>query len=650
MTKKHSNILVIDVGGTHVKLFCTGQPEAVKVPSGPEMTARKMVALVKKAVAKWKYTAISIGYPGQVVHHQPVAEPHNLASGWVGFDFEKAVECPVRVINDAAMQALGSYEGGRMLFLGLGTGLGSAMIVDGALEPMELAHLPYKRGRTYEDYVGERGLERLGKKKWRKAVTDVVLKLKTAMGAAYVVLGGGNARLVEKLPENVRLGANVNAFQGGVRLWQGATALISASVQQPAPQLSASAPDDAVVEPAVTEHKDEKHGKKHKGKKAKKAHHAEKLAKASKNNSATDGDAQVDDEKGAKKKKAAKAGKAAKPATAANGKADKKGKALASSDTHKKIMEMVNHVDDEDFDDDEFAADSNEEEIATNGLAQPGNGAAKTKAARKSKPAHGSPINKKGDAAGKGGRPVKPEISIVPDLAALHWAAAAEFIAAVKHAVDSKGQFDVVLSGGSTPKGLFALLADNPKIPWRQVRFFWGDERHVAPEHADSNFRMANEALLSKINAQPSQIFRIPAENPDAAQAAAGYEQQLRECFQLSGDALPRFDLVMLGMGSEGHVASLFPGTKALDENERLVVSNWVGKLFTDRITLTARVLNNAAMVMQLVSGSDKALALKGVLEGPTEPAQLPAQLIRPVDGRLLWLIEKSAGALLQSA
>jgi 6-phosphogluconolactonase len=245
---------------------------------------------------------------------------------------------------------------------------------------------------------------------------------------------------------------------------------------------------------------------------------------------------------------------------------------------------------------------------------------------------------------------VTPEISIVPDLAALYWAASAEFIAAVKHAIDTKGRFDVVLSGGSTPKGLFALLAANPKIPWGQVRFFWGDERHVPPDHADSNFRMANESLLSKIGAQPSQIFRIPAENPDAAQAASEYERQLRECFEISGDELPRFDLVMLGMGSEGHVASLFPGTKALDEKERLVVSNWVGKLYTDRITLTARVLNNAALVMQLVSGADKALPLKAVLEGPTEPAQLPAQLICPVDGRLLWLIEKSAGALLKSA
>jgi polyphosphate glucokinase len=222
MTTKHSNILVIDVGGTHVKLLCTGQSEAIKIPSGPKMTPAKMVADVRKAAAKWKFTAVSIGYPGQVIHQAPVAEPFNLAAGWVGFDFEKAFGVPVKVINDAAMQALGSYQGGRMLFLGLGTGLGSAMIVEGNLEPMELAHLPYKHGRTYEDYVGERGLERLGKKKWRKAVLDVVEKLKAAMCAEYVVLGGGNVKLMEKLPDYVKLGDNSNAFQGGFRLWHGA--------------------------------------------------------------------------------------------------------------------------------------------------------------------------------------------------------------------------------------------------------------------------------------------------------------------------------------------------------------------------------------------------------------------------------------------
>ncbi|HLK63614.1 MAG TPA: ROK family protein [Bryobacteraceae bacterium] len=220
MAKNDLSILVIDVGGSHLKLMCSGQPEVVKIPSGPKLTAKQMVADVKEAAAKWTYTAVSIGYPGPVLHDQPVAEPHNLGSGWVGFDFDKAFGCTVRVINDAAMQALGSYEGGRMLFLGLGTGLGSALIVDGLMQPMELAHLPYKKGHTYEDYVGERGLERLGKKKWRKAVIDVVDRLKLALEADYVVLGGGNARLLEELPKGVRLGDNANAFQGGFRLWQ----------------------------------------------------------------------------------------------------------------------------------------------------------------------------------------------------------------------------------------------------------------------------------------------------------------------------------------------------------------------------------------------------------------------------------------------
>ncbi|HTS26023.1 MAG TPA: ROK family protein [Bryobacteraceae bacterium] len=225
MSKEHSDILVVDVGGTHVKILATGQTGPIKIDSGPKMTARQMVADVKKAASKWKYTAVSIGYPGPVVHNQPVVEPHNLGSGWVGFDFRTAFGCPVKVSNDAAMQALGSYEGGRMLFLGLGTGLGSAMIVDGLLEPMELAHLPYKKGLTYEDYVGERGLERLGKKRWRKAVGDVVEALMAALQAEYVVLGGGNARLLHELPKGARLGDNANAFLGGFRMWRGASAV-----------------------------------------------------------------------------------------------------------------------------------------------------------------------------------------------------------------------------------------------------------------------------------------------------------------------------------------------------------------------------------------------------------------------------------------
>ena len=216
------NVLVIDVGGSHIKLLASGQKTPVKIASGPEMTARRMAAEVRKAAVGWKYEAVSIGYPGPVLHNQPVLQPHNLAPRWAGFDFKKASGRPLKMVNDAAMQALGSYDGGRMLFLGLGTGLGTAFIVDGTLEPMELAHLPYKKGRTYEDYVGLRGLKRLGKKKWRRCVLTVVEQLKTALEAEYVVLGGGNAKLIKKLPPGVRMGNNANAFEGGFRLWQGA--------------------------------------------------------------------------------------------------------------------------------------------------------------------------------------------------------------------------------------------------------------------------------------------------------------------------------------------------------------------------------------------------------------------------------------------
>jgi polyphosphate glucokinase len=213
-------VLVVDIGGTHVKVLATGQKVPVKIPSGPEMTPRRMVALVKKATASWKYSAVSIGYPGAVLHGKPVSDPHNLGPGWVGFDFRNAFGHPVKLMNDAAMQAIGSYNRGRMLFLGLGTGLGSALIVDGVIEPMELAHLPYKKGRTYEDYIGLRGLERLGKKKWRRYVADVVDRLKTALEADDVVIGGGNAKLLKKLPAGARLVSNTNAFSGGFRIWQ----------------------------------------------------------------------------------------------------------------------------------------------------------------------------------------------------------------------------------------------------------------------------------------------------------------------------------------------------------------------------------------------------------------------------------------------
>jgi polyphosphate glucokinase len=218
--EKSPKILVIDVGGTHVKLLATDRKDPVKIPSGPTMTATKMVSVVKQSVKGWKFDCISLGYPGPIINGHPLREPHNLGGGWMRFDFSKAFGCPVKIINDAAMQALGSYEGGRMLFLGLGTGLGSAMIVNGVLEPMELAHLIYKKGKTYEDYLGLRGLERMGKKKWRHYVTEITEALKTAVEADYVVLGGGNCKKLKNLPTGARLGNNENAFLGGFRMWQ----------------------------------------------------------------------------------------------------------------------------------------------------------------------------------------------------------------------------------------------------------------------------------------------------------------------------------------------------------------------------------------------------------------------------------------------
>jgi polyphosphate glucokinase len=213
------NVLVVDVGGTHVKILATGQKRSREFSSGPNLTAKQMVAGVKKLTRGWKYDAVSIGYPGTVIRNRPLAEPHNLGRGWMGCDFNKAFKRPVKVVNDAAMQALGSYKGGKMLFLGLGTGLGSAMIVDGIVEPMELGHLPYKK-RTFEDYVGVRGYERLGKKKWRKEVADVVPCLVAALEPEDVVLGGGNVKQLKKLPPGCRAGDNANAFSGGFRLWQ----------------------------------------------------------------------------------------------------------------------------------------------------------------------------------------------------------------------------------------------------------------------------------------------------------------------------------------------------------------------------------------------------------------------------------------------
>ena len=212
-------ILVIDIGGTNVKMLASGQREPRKFPSGPTMTPREMAAGVKQAVQGWTYDAVSIGYPGPVRDGRPASEPHNLGKGWVAFNYRAAFGLPVKIINDAAMQALGSYEGGRMLFLGLGTGLGSTLIADGVVQPMELGHLPYKKG-TFEDYVGIRGLQKRGKKKWRSAVEDAVARLVAALQPDSVVLGGGNVKKLKALPPLCRAGVNANAFRGGFRLWE----------------------------------------------------------------------------------------------------------------------------------------------------------------------------------------------------------------------------------------------------------------------------------------------------------------------------------------------------------------------------------------------------------------------------------------------
>ncbi len=213
------NVLAVDVGGTHVKALATGQAEPRKFVSGPRLTAQEMTTRLNELVRDWDYAVVAMGYPGPVLHDRPVAEPHNLGPGWVGFDYASAFGRPVRIINDAAMQALGSYRGGTLLFLGLGTGVGTTLIKDGVVAPMELGHLPYRKG-TYEDYVGERGLQRLGKRKWRKCVDDVVSRLVAALRPDDVVIGGGNARLLKELPAGCRAGDNANAFKGGFLLWQ----------------------------------------------------------------------------------------------------------------------------------------------------------------------------------------------------------------------------------------------------------------------------------------------------------------------------------------------------------------------------------------------------------------------------------------------
>ncbi len=248
--------------------------------------------------------------------------------------------------------------------------------------------------------------------------------------------------------------------------------------------------------------------------------------------------------------------------------------------------------------------------------------------------------------------PAEREVRILPDAAAITRRAAELFVQAAQEAVATSDSFTVALSGGSTPKSLYSLLADDAglraQLPWENMHFFFGDERHVPPDHPDSNFRMANEALFAKALVKASRITRIKGEYADAEKAALEYEQALRGYFIIEAEALPRFDLVLLGMGDEGHTLSLFPGTKALHAPpDRIVVRNWVGKLYTERITLTAPAVNQANRVIFLVTRADKAPALKAVLEGPYEPEQLPAQLIQPAHGKLLWLVDKAAGALL---
>ncbi len=243
------------------------------------------------------------------------------------------------------------------------------------------------------------------------------------------------------------------------------------------------------------------------------------------------------------------------------------------------------------------------------------------------------------------------EIRILADGAAIAKRAAQEFVQSAATAVRTKGAFNVALAGGSTPKALYSLLVNDPTLrshlPWDKIHLFFGDERHVAPDHPDSNFRMAAEAMISKSPLKPEQVTRIKGEYPDADQAALEYEKALREYFKLKNGEYPRFDLLLAGMGNEGHTLSLFPGTKALHADGRLVVRNWIGKLYADRITLTAPAASNSAEIIFMVTGADKAPALKAVLEGPFEPEQLPAQLLQPQNGKLLWLVETAAGGML---
>lgn len=231
-------------------------------------------------------------------------------------------------------------------------------------------------------------------------------------------------------------------------------------------------------------------------------------------------------------------------------------------------------------------------------------------------------------------------------------AAADEVLHAASEAIEKRGRFTIALSGGSTPKSLYSLIAANAatSVDWQKVFFFWGDERHVGPKDAESNYRMVEESLFSKISVPASNIFRVPAENPDAAAAAEAYEQIMRKFFETAPGEFPRFDVILLGMGPDGHTASLFPETAALKEKSRWVVANWVEKLQTHRITLTLPVLNQARLVAFLISGTDKAAALHEVLEGKAPGEKYPSKLVQPVDGKLIWFVDRAASSELSTA
>ena len=464
---------MIDIGGTTVKVLATGHETARDVPSGPEMTPDEMVAAVERLTDDWTYDVISIGYPGVVAHDRPAAEPHNLGRGWVGFDFSAAFGCAVRVVNDAAMQALGSYRRGRLLYLGFGTGLGSAMIVGGVLAPMELAHLPYREGRTYEDFVGARGVERLGEERWRGHVTQVITLLKTALQADDTVVGGGNANRLRELPPGTRRADDDAAFAGGLHMW------------------------------------------------------------------------------------------------------------------------------------DDYQPDSAQRTVL---------------------------------------------VEVHPTEEALRQAAAETFVLAAAGATRARGRFVVALSGGTTPRGLYQLLATDPyraRVDWERVELFWSDERCVPPDHPASNYRMARESLLDHLDLPAENVHRIHGED-DPAEAATTYERVLREAFE-TPDGPPlrssgnRFDLILLGLGEDGHTASLFPGTAAVWEQTRWVVADRVAASPTARITLTLPVLNAAAEVVFLVSGEQKAAVLQRVVEVPSGHDLVPARLVAPPGGRLRWLVDSAA-------